>query len=141
MTSLVALLAVGLGFRAPVGGSTFAKLPLEREADGLLSAVVPAADAEGVRLLRRDGQRRGRTATLPGAGAEAPQHARALTDWTTIDVGAARFGRSRAPSAVCGSSWGRGDAAIGLDSGREQSRIGPSASTSRPMAPSFYSTR
>ena len=36
---------------------------------------------------------------------------------------------------------GQGRACLGLDSGREQSRIGPSASTSRPTAPSSSSTR
>ena len=119
----------GSVFVRPVGGSTFAKLPLEREADGLLSAVVPAADADkGFDYYVVMDNGRGRTATLPEAGAEAPQHVWTLTDWTTVDVGAARFGRSRAPSSVLRElSWGRGDAAIGLDSGREQSRIGPSA--------------
>jgi hypothetical protein len=119
----------GSVFVRPVGGSTFAKLPLEREADGLLSAVVPAADAgKGFDYYVVMDNGRGRAATLPEAGAEAPQHVWALTDWTTIDVGAAHFGRSRAPSSVLRElSWGRGDAAIGLDSGREQSRIGPSA--------------
>jgi hypothetical protein len=119
----------GSVFVRPVGGSTFAELPLERETDGLLSAVVPAADAaRGFDYYVVMDNGRGRNATLPEAGAEAPQHVWALTDWTTIDVGAAHFGRSRAPSSVLrGLSWGRGDAAIGLDSGREQSRIGPSA--------------
>ena len=119
----------GSVFVRPVGGSTFAKLPLEREADGLLTAVVPAADAnKGFDYYVVMDNGRGRTATLPEAGAKAPQHVWTLTDWTTVDVGAARFGRSRAPSSVLRElSWGRGDAAIGLDSGREQSRIGPSA--------------
>ena len=89
----------GSVFVRPVGGSTFAKLPLEREADGLLSAVVSAADAgKGFDYYVVMGNGRGRTATLPEAGAEAPQHVWALTDWTTVDVGAAHFGRSRAPS-------------------------------------------
>src|SRR5262245_23149266 len=113
----------------PDGGSTFSRLPLERDADGLLSALVPATDARAgfdYYVAMDDG--RGRPATLPEAGAEAPQHVWSLKDWATVDVGAARFGRSRPPSAVVrGFTWGRGDAAIGLDSGREQSRIGPSA--------------
>ncbi len=119
----------GSVFVRPVGGSTFAKLALEREADGLLSAVIPAADAgKGFDYYVVMDNGRGRTATLPEAGAEAPQHVWALTDWTTIDAGAAHFGRLRTPSSVLRElSWGRGDAAIGLDSGREQSRIGPSA--------------
>jgi hypothetical protein len=119
----------GSAFVRPLGGSTFTRLPLEREADGLLSAVVPAADAaKGFDYYVVMDNGRGGSATLPESGAEAPQHVWALTDWTTIDVGAAQFGRSRAPSSVLRAlSWGRGDAGIGLDSGREQSRIGPSA--------------
>jgi hypothetical protein len=113
----------------PAGGSTFSPLSLEREPDGFLSAAVPATDARAgfdYYVVMDNG--RGRTATLPEAGAEAPQHVWALEDWATVDVGAARFGRFRAPSSVGrGFTWGRGDAAIGLDSGREQSRIGPSA--------------
>jgi hypothetical protein len=71
---------------------------------------------------------RGQTASLPEAGADAPQHVWPLADWTTVDLGAVRFGQARAPSSVVRElSWGRGDDAIGLDSGREQSRIGPSA--------------
>jgi len=119
----------GSVFVRPVGDSTFAKLPLEREADGLLTAVVPAADAKkGFDYYVVMDNGRGRTATLPEAGAKAPQHVWAPTDWTTVNVGAAHFGRALAPSSVLRElSWGRGDAAIGLDSGREQSRIGPSA--------------
>ena len=115
-------------FVRPVGGSAFAKVPL-REDGGLLSAVVSAADARAgfdYYVVMVNG--RGRTATLPEAGAESPQHVWALSDWTTVDVGAAHFGLARKPSAVVRAlSWGRGDAALGLDSGPEQSRIGPSA--------------
>ena len=90
----------GSVFVRPVGGSTFAKLPLEREADGLLSAVVPAGDAGRVRLLRRDGRRAGShrdAARGRRRGAAARLDA---DDWTTVDVGAAHFGHSRAPSSV-----------------------------------------
>ncbi len=118
----------GSVFVRPVGGSTFAKLPL-REDGGLLSAVVPAGEAKAgfdYYVVMDNG--RGSTAMLPEAGAQAPQHVWALSDWTTLDVGAAHYGRTRQPSAVVrGLSWGRGDAALGLDSGREQARIGPSA--------------
>lgn len=113
----------------PAGAAGFARLPLERDADGLLSAVVPATHARAgfdYYAVMDDG--RGRTATLPEAGAEAPQHVWGLEDWATVDVGAARFGRSRAPSSVVRTlTWGHGGSALGLDSGREQSRIGPSA--------------
>jgi hypothetical protein len=113
----------------PAGGSTFSRLPLEREADGLLSAVVPANEASaGFDYFVVMDNGRGRTAMLPDAGAQAPQHVWALEDWATVDVGAARFGRPQAPSSVVrGFTWGHDAAAIGLDRGREQSRIGPSA--------------
>jgi hypothetical protein len=113
----------------PVGQSTFAPLALEREPDGSLSAVVSAADARtGFDYYVVMDNGRGATATLPEAGADAPQHVWPLADWATVDVGAARFGQRRAPDAIVRAfSWGRGDTAIGLDSGREQSRLGPSA--------------
>ena len=111
------------------GDSTFTRLPLERERDGLLSAEVTAREGRaGFDYYAVVDDGRGRMATLPEAGAEAPQHVWTLDDWSTVDVGAAHFGHSRAPSSVVRAfSWGRGDAALGLDSGREQSRIGPSA--------------
>jgi hypothetical protein len=119
----------GSVFVRPAGRSTFSKLPLEREPDGLLSAVVPAGETGtgfDYYVLMDNG--RGQTASLPEAGADAPQHVWPLEDWATVDLSAAHFGQTRAPSSVVrGLSWGRDDAAIGLDSGREQSRIGPSA--------------
>jgi hypothetical protein len=119
----------GSVFVRPAGESKFDELPLERESDGLLSAVVPASETgAGFDYYVEMDNGRGQTASLPEAGAGAPQHVWPLESWTTVDLGAARFGEGRAPSSlVAGFSWGRGDAAIGLDSGREQSRIGPSA--------------
>ncbi len=119
----------GSVFVRTAGASSFVRLPLEREADGLMSAVVPAAEAgAGFDYYVVLDNGRGRTASLPEAGARAPQHVWALRDWTTVDLGTARFGRGRTPSSIVRElGWGRGDAAIGLDSGREQSRIGPSS--------------
>jgi hypothetical protein len=119
----------GSVFVRPAGGSKFAELALERGSDGLLSAVVPATDARaGFDYFARIDNGRGQSASLPEAEAEAPQHVWTLESWTTVDLGAAHFGSAKAPSSVVGAlSWGRADSAIGLDSGREQSRIGPSA--------------
>ena len=119
----------GSVFVRPGGHSAFSKLPLRREPDGLLSAVVPAGETRaGLDYYVVMDNGRGQTASLPEAGAAAPQHVWPLADWTTVDLGSAHFGRTRAPSSVVRAlSWGRGDTAIGLDSGREQSRIGPSA--------------
>ena len=110
------------------GAEEFRKVPLEREGGGLLSAAVPAGDARsGFDYYAAIGDGRGQSATLPEAGAAAPQHVWPLAKWTTVDVGAPRFGVSRAPSSVLARfGWGGGEGAIGLDSGREQSRIGPS---------------
>ena len=119
----------GSVFVRPVGSSTFSKLRLAREPDGLLSAVVRAGQtAKGFDYYVVMDNGRGQTASLPGAGAEAPQHVWPLEDWTTVDIGAVSFGQTLSPTSVVRRlSWGRGDEAIGLDSGREQSRIGPSA--------------
>ena len=111
------------------GDAGFTKLPLEREADGLLSAVVPAGEARsGFDYYAAIDDGRGQRATLPEAAGAAPQHVWPLESWRTVDVGPPRFGESRAPSSVFASfRWGGGDETLGLDSGREQSRIGPSA--------------
>ncbi len=119
----------GTVFVRAAGETGFRQLPLETEPGGLLSAVVPAGEAErGFDYYAAIENGRGQSSTLPEAGAAAPQHVWPLETWTTIDVGAPRFGEFRAPSSVAGRfGWGKGDGALGLDSGREQSRIGPSA--------------
>jgi hypothetical protein len=118
----------GAVFVRGVGEAGFTRLPLEREA-GLLSARVPAAEARsGFDYYAALDSGRGQTATLPEAAAAAPQHVWPLESWTTVDGGPPQFGAFRAPSSTLARfGWGRGDEAIGLDSGREQSRIGPSA--------------
>jgi hypothetical protein len=111
------------------GESTFRKLPLEQGPNGLLSAVVSAPDAaRGFDYYAAIEDGRGQSATLPKAGGAAPQHVWPLEHWTTVDVGRAQFGDARSPSSVVARfGWGRSDRGLGLDSGREQSRIGPSA--------------
>ena len=111
------------------GDAGFTKLPLEREADGLLSAVVPAGEARsGFDYYAAIDNGHGQRATLPEAAGAAPQHVWPLESWRTVDVGPPHFGESRAPSSVFAKfGWGGGDETLGLDSGREQSRIGPSA--------------
>jgi hypothetical protein len=113
----------------PAGAEAFARLPLEPGRGGMLSAVVGASAARaGFDYYAVLDNGRGRSALLPEAGAEAPQHVWALESWANVDVGAARFGRFRAPSSIVRAfTWGHGESALGLDSGREQSRIGPSA--------------
>src|SRR6187549_2071323 len=109
------------------GTGEFVEHPLEREADGLLSAEIPVGDG-GFDYYAELDNGRGETATLPEAAANAPQHVWPLQSWTTVDLGLERFGQTRSPSSVVSElTWGKGGQAVGLDSGQEQSRIGPSA--------------
>ena len=128
---------------APSVGSTFAELPLEREADGLLSADVPAASGEGVRLLRRDRQRtrshrdaaRGR-----GRGAAARLGADRLDDGRPRRS-ATSGAHGRRPRS-CGSSRGAGETPrSGSTAARSSRGSGRRRSTSRPTARSSCSTR
>ena len=98
----------GSVFVRPAAGSAFSKLPLRREPDGLLSAVVPAGETgTGFDYYVVMDNGRGQTASLPEAGASSPQHVWRLAEWTTVDVGSARFGRTGAPSAVTCSGRNR----------------------------------
>ena len=119
----------GAVFVRAVGEAGFTRIPLEREAGRLLSARVPAPEARsGFDYYAVLDNGRGQIAALPEAADAAPQHVWPLEGWTTVDVGSPRFGAFRAPSSTLATfGWGRSDEAIGLDSGREQSRIGPSA--------------
>jgi hypothetical protein len=118
----------GSVFVRPEGQSTFVEHPLAREHAGLLSATVPAAEARsGFDYYAEIENGRGRSARLPEGAAAAPHHVWPLRSWTTVAL-AEPFRGTRAPDSVVASfSWGKGQHALGLDWGREQSRIGPSA--------------
>lgn len=109
--------------------SDVVELPLEREHEGLLSATVPAGLAtSGFDYYAQLDNGRGETASLPHSAAAAPQHVWPLESWTTVDFGSEPFGETRSPDSVLASfTWGLGERALGLDSGREQSRIGASS--------------
>ena len=111
-----------------VGRST-SSLRFGATARGLLSATVGASDAAGgFDYYARIDNGRGQSAELPGGATDAPQHVWPIESRTRVDLGATRFGRTRAPDAVVASfPWGKSDRAAGLDSGPEQARIGPSA--------------
>jgi hypothetical protein len=119
----------GSVFVRPAGRAAFAELPLRRDGDGLLTAMVGAQEAAGgFDYYARIDNGRGQAVELPGGASAAPHHVWPLESWTTVDLGAARFGETRAPTSVVASfAWGKEDRATGLDSGHEQSRIGPSA--------------
>jgi hypothetical protein len=109
------------------GASEFVEHPLEREPDGLMSAEVSVGSG-GFDYYAELDDGRGETVTLPEAAANAPQHVWPLRSWTTVDLGSEPFGETRSPTSVVSElTWGKGSQAVGLDSGQEQSRIGPSA--------------
>jgi hypothetical protein len=117
----------GSVFVRAAGAHDFAELPLERGADGLFSAEVSVGDG-GFDYYAELENGRGETATLPEAAADAPQHVWPLGSWTTVALAPERFEETRPPSSVLAElTWGKGIRALGLDSGPEQSRIGPSA--------------
>jgi hypothetical protein len=117
----------GSVFVRAAGKSDFDEVPLKREADGLLSAEVSVGSG-GFDYYAELDNGHDETATLPEAAADAPQHVWPLRSWSTVDLGSEPFGETTSPSAVVAAlDWGKGDRALGLDSGREQSRIGPSA--------------
>jgi hypothetical protein len=112
------------------GESSFSEIPLVASAEGQLSASVPEKylTGRGFDYYASIDNGRGQSASLPEGGAEAPQHAWIVSGWTSVVLGHARFDRGRAPTAVMArAGWGKGLGELGLDSGREQSRIGPSA--------------
>jgi hypothetical protein len=119
----------GSVFVRPAGQAEFTERPLRRDHEGLLSATIGAREAAGgFDYYARIDNGRGQSAQLPGGAADAPHHVWPLESWTRVDLGGARFGLTRAPASVVASfPWGKGDRAAGLDSGPEQSRIGPSA--------------
>src|SRR3954454_10387620 len=70
----------------------------------------------------------GVTTTLPPGGASAPQRSYRAAAAIDIDLGAHRFGATRAPSAhVLDAPWGDGPAEAGLEGGPASTPIGPGA--------------
>ena len=116
----------GSVFVRPEGRSRFVEHPLARDG-GLLSATVAAGEARaGFDYYAEIENGRGQAARLPEAAAAAPHHVWPLRSWTMVTLDEP-FRGARAPDSVAGRfAWGKGEHALGLDSGREQSRIGPS---------------
>lgn len=122
--------AQGSVFVRAVGAADFDELSLVREPEGSLSAEVPAGYTSGAGFdyFAQIDTGGGGSATLPTGAGDAPHHAWALGGWTTVDLGSQRFDDTSPPSSILAEfSWGKGRRLLGLDSGREQSRIGPSA--------------
>jgi hypothetical protein len=110
--------------------TVFSKLPLGADRGGRLTVTVPPRYLSGIGFdyyaELEDGH--GGSASLPSGAHDAPQHVWMVADETGVDLGATRFASSRPPGAVLArAGWGGGDRELGLISGREQARIGPSA--------------
>jgi hypothetical protein len=70
----------------------------------------------------------GSSMTVPAGGAVAPQRAWAVPELTPVNLGVHVFGQARKPDGrVFAAPWGSGSGALGLITGREMARIGPSA--------------
>ncbi len=70
----------------------------------------------------------GSSMTVPAAGAAAPQRVWAVSVLTPVGLGTHTFGRLRKPDGrALAATWGAGAGALGLLTGRELARIGPSA--------------
>ena len=120
----------GSVFVRSAGTIDFEELPLAREPEGRISVEVPPghSDGAGFEYYAQIDTGGREPAIVPAGAADAPQHAWSVASWTSVDLGVHRFGETEAPSSILAEfSWGKGPRMLGLDSGREQSRIGPSA--------------
>jgi hypothetical protein len=112
------------------GAREFDAIPLSRDGGGLLSAEVPSRYTSGsgfdYYVEIDDGW--GASGRLPKDGQEAPQQVWTVSEWENVELEPLGAEAVRRPGSVTASfSWGQGDGALGLNSGREQARIGPSA--------------
>ncbi|MGH3084176.1 MAG: hypothetical protein ACRDNP_08985 [Gaiellaceae bacterium] len=112
------------------GEHEFDALPLSKEPGGLLSAELPSRYTSGsgfdYYVEIEDGW--GASERLPKSGMDAPQQVWTIAEWSRIPLESLGTGRMRSPDSVPATFvWGKGEGALGLDSSREQSRIGPSA--------------
>jgi hypothetical protein len=118
----------GSVFVRPEGRSTFVEHPLARDHSGLLTATVSEGEARsGFDYYAELENGRGQTARLPAGAGAAPHHVWPLRTWTTVALDEPFRGTREPDSVAARFAWGKGEHALGLDSGREQSRIGPSA--------------
>jgi hypothetical protein len=97
--------------------------------NGRLSATIAGryVRGEGFDYYAAIDDGRGSSASLPAGGHDVPHHAWTVSGPTTVEL-AARWLHARAPDAfVARAGWGAGNRQAGVNRGREQARIGPSA--------------
>lgn len=109
------------------GDAAYRKVPLAPEGDSVLAASV-AVPAAGISYYAEIDDGAGHSMTVPAAGAVAPQRAWSVPSLISVSLGAHAFGSTRSRDArVVSAAWGDGPGALGLITGRELVRIGPSA--------------
>lgn len=120
----------GAVFLRGPGEIEYTKVGLEPDREGRLSAPVPARYLAGpgfdYYVALEDG--RGGSASLPAGGGEAPHHVWTVSDPVRVALPSPSFADARPADAIMArAGWGDGEGDLGLNSGREQARIGPSA--------------
>jgi hypothetical protein len=109
------------------GEVAYRRIALAPAGRTVLAATVDVP-AQGVSYYAVIDDGAGSSMTVPAAGAAAPQRAWAVATLTPVSLGAHTFGRVRsADGRVVTATWGKGAGALGLLTGRELARIGPSA--------------
>ena len=117
----------GAVFVRPAGDVGFRRIALSRTGETTLEATVEVP-AAGVAYYAEIDDGAGRSMTVPAGGASAPHRAWAVPGVTSVSLGAHAFGRLRKPDRrVVSATWGAGENSLGLITGRELVRIGPSA--------------
>jgi hypothetical protein len=128
--------ADSLGTPCTPAGTVFARGSGELEyrqialapAGGTALAATVDVRAEGISYYAVIDDGAGSSMTVPAGGATAPQRAWAVPSLTSVSLGRHTFGSMREPdSRAVAATWGAGAGALGLLTGRELARIGPSA--------------
>ena len=97
-------------------------------AGGTVLAATVDVPTQGVAYYAVIDDGAGSSMTVPTAGAAAPQRAWAVPAFTPVSLGTHTFGLARKPGGrAVTAAWGAGAGALGLLTGRELARIGPSA--------------
>jgi hypothetical protein len=116
----------GSVFLRSAGERGYRAVHLARSGEATLTAMVdvPAGGLSYYAVIDAAGS----SITVPAAGGAAPQRMWAAGDITSVRLGAHVFGRARKPDLrLLSAAWGSGPGALGLLTGRELARVGPSA--------------
>jgi hypothetical protein len=107
-----------------VGEREFDEIPLTTVRESLATVSIPAAYSagSGFEYYVDLHDERGRSTTVPGGGAAAPQRSWAIDHWTPVALGRHRFGKTRPGRVLVEASWGAGARRVGLRRG-----VGPSS--------------